>query len=72
MHTILVCLKSYVEQVLEAHMNEIKVDMRSIDVAEIILMGDGNTAHGIKTSTNPAARWNVRCYYATRLGLKFS
>ena len=46
----------YVEQVLEAHMEDIMSAMRTAGV-EPILMEDGNAAHGIKTSRNSAARW---------------
>ena len=46
----------YVEQVLEAHMESIMEDMRAAGV-EPILMEDGNAAHGMKTTKNPAARW---------------
>ena len=48
--------KDYVAQVLEAHMDDIMADMRAAGI-EPILMEDGNSAHGMRTTTNPAATW---------------
>jgi hypothetical protein len=48
--------KDYVDQVLEAHIDEILGDMRSIGINEPVLMEDGNPSYGLNTSINPTAR----------------